>query len=273
MLFIPSYRPLQPGANAAEQVRYTEVSSAHEHLRQFIYCYWSLQCELPLSDVFPYRVVADGCIDVFFDSRNHSESFIMGFSEKHAIIPLVGPFNYTGIRFLPGMLPYIFSTSADSFSNCALSLRDVAAPLARYLSGLPEKLSFTEITARLDAFFSNTIFSNNRPADGRFLEALQLIYRYAGAVKIERQLKTGLSERQLRRLFTRYIGDSPKTFSRIVRFQHFLRAMQTARAPERNLFYDYGYYDQAHFIREFSSLYGDTPSRVAKATLSDFYND
>ncbi|MEL6924825.1 MAG: helix-turn-helix domain-containing protein, partial [Bacteroidota bacterium] len=74
------------------------------------------------------------------------------------------------------------------------------------------------------------------------------------------ELNTGISPRQLRRLFKFYIGDTPKTFCKVVRFQHILKAKHSRQSLRHNkLFYDLGYYDQAHFIKDFKHLYGLTP--------------
>ncbi len=73
-----------------------------------------------------------------------------------------------------------------------------------------------------------------------------------------------MSPRQLRRFFDTYIGFSPKTFSRIVRFQSVLAALR--RAPQNDwnsLCFAFGYYDQAHFIHEFKEFYGLPPASVS----------
>lgn len=82
-------------------------------------------------------------------------------------------------------------------------------------------------------------------------------------VDIENDLNTGISSRQLRRLFDFYIGDTAKTFSKVVRFQNILRANPSSQSLRQNkLFFDVGYYDQAHFIKEFKNFYGVTPSKA-----------
>jgi AraC-like DNA-binding protein len=72
----------------------------------------------------------------------------------------------------------------------------------------------------------------------------------------------GVTERQLQRLFLRDIGLSPKQFLRTIRFQEVLRALQ-AGTPTRwaDLALRLGFYDQAHFIRDFKAFTGETPSQ------------
>jgi len=70
----------------------------------------------------------------------------------------------------------------------------------------------------------------------------------------------GVSERQLRRVLHAALGIGPKTFSRLMRFEHAVRAAQAA--PEinwSNIAVDAGYYDQAHLIADFHAIAGSTP--------------
>ncbi len=59
------YQPLQPivfGTNGS--IIYKELPP-NEEVQEFIYCYWQLKTTDKLEDSFRYRVVADGCIDIF----------------------------------------------------------------------------------------------------------------------------------------------------------------------------------------------------------------
>ena len=74
-------------------------------------------------------------------------------------------------------------------------------------------------------------------------------------------MDTGISQRQLRRMFDFYIGDSPKTFAKVVRFQNILMSKPSVQSLKSNkLFYDIGFFDQAHFIKDFKYMYGLTPT-------------
>ena len=80
---------------------------------------------------------------------------------------------------------------------------------------------------------------------------------------MERELDTGLSARQLRRIFNYYIGTTAKTFSNVVRFQYILNADPSQRRLKNDkLYFDVGFFDQAHFIKNFKTFYGVTPSQA-----------
>ena len=233
-------------------------------LQKFIYCYWTLHTMEPLEKSFTYRVVADGCIDVFFELSKPNESFVMGFCKQYTEFELASSFNYIGIRFLPSMFTQLFKVDASELSNRDQPLDLVVPDLAKYIQ--EHFLSSTTldiIQELLDAYFQNYLYGVELDEDDRFYNALQIIFKQQGALHVEKDLNTGLSPRQLRRKFQYYIGTSPKTFGKVIRFQNILRAKPSTQSLQKNkLFYDVGYYDQAHFIKEFKHLYGVVPSKV-----------
>ncbi len=228
---------------------YTEFLP-HEALQPFIYCYWQLKTTQELTEEFNYRVVADGCIDIYFELGNPQENYVMGFCKKFTEFPLGNTFNYVGVRFLPTMFPQLFKINAIELSNRYEHLHSVVPQLSAFISSrFSEALQQQDIKTLLDNYFiewiANTILKN------------------FGVIDIQKDLDTGISARQLRRLFEFYIGDTAKTFSKVVRFQNILRAKPSKQSLRQNkLFFDTGYYDQSHFIKEFKTFYGVTPGKA-----------
>lgn len=74
---------------------------------------------------------------------------------------------------------------------------------------------------------------------------------------------SGLSDRQMRRLFLNQIGLTPKSFSQVLRFNNALDLKR--RFPDRlwtQISLDAGYYDQSHMHADFMELAGEAPSRL-----------
>lgn len=259
------YTPIQPTVRqtAEQQVSYREFLPCAE-LQPFVYCYWRLHTAQPLAEPFYYRVVADGCIDVFFELRSTHENFVMGFCKKYTEFPLANDFDYVGIRFLPTVFPQIFKVNAADISDRFEALDAVAPELAQFIAeNFHSELSEQKICGFFDAYLTQRIARADLDFDGRLYEALEVILQKQGMLNVETDLKTGFSPRQLRRVFEFYIGDTAKTFSKVVRFQHILRAKPSVQSLRQNkLFFDAGYYDQAHFIKEFKNFYGVTPSKA-----------
>ena len=121
-------------------------------------------------------------------------------------------------------------------------------------------------------YFLKLIHRSNSTYDSRFMGALIEIMSSTGKLKIEKDLNTGISPRQLRRYFDYYIGESAKTFSQVVRFQKLLNLQYgESRVMDSGYFYDLGYYDQPHYIKEFRRFYGLTPGEVFGTMMTEFY--
>lgn len=258
--YVPHQPILGPGGDAPS---YCEFGPAPA-LRNWIYCYWRLQTTIPLAAPFVYRVVADGCIDVFWDLHHPQESFVMGFCKKFTEFSLGKSFDYVGVRFLPTMFPQLCRVDAAELSDRLVPLEGVVPATAHFLgSRFAPDLGQAVIQGALDAHFA-TLVDRARPDDDpRLYRAIGLIMAQPGLANLQTRLDTGLSPRQLRRLFARYVGDTPKTFSQVVRFQQLLRANPSAQSlRQHKVFFEMGYYDQAHFIKEFKGFYGLTPGQA-----------
>ncbi|SIN96740.1 AraC family transcriptional regulator [Chitinophaga niabensis] len=249
------YLPVQPGPeHPAEGVGYQEILP-DVRLQDYIYCYWQLKTRYPLTSPFHYRVIADGCMDVYFELEEPDKSYVMGFTNSFVEFELAKTFNYVGVRFFPSMFPQLYKISAAGLSNRAECLENVLPAVAKFLAdSFSADLSPENLKALLDEHFLRHVSNIRIDADSRLYESIERILQNGGTMSVEKELPQGISVRQLRRLFEFYIGDTPKEFSRVVRFQ------KTLQAPEDYL--NAGYYDQAHFIKEFKHLYGLTPGKA-----------
>jgi AraC-like DNA-binding protein len=71
----------------------------------------------------------------------------------------------------------------------------------------------------------------------------------------------GVSTKRLIALFRAEVGLSPKAYARIRRFQTALRLLGTPTLGGARVAAEVGYFDQAHFVREFRSFTGMTPTQ------------
>jgi AraC-like DNA-binding protein len=188
----------------------------------------------------------------------------MDFCKKYTEFPLDNEFNYIGVRFLPTMFPQFFKVDAKSLSNKSEPLHKIAPATANFITNNFNSATNTdEIQSIFDTYFLQLVANTSFNDDHRLYEAIYIILEKFGAIDIENDLNTGISSRQLRRLFEYYIGDTAKAFSKVVRFQNVLNAKPSMQSLRQNkLFFDVGYYDQAHFIKEFKNFYGVTPSKA-----------
>lgn len=83
---------------------------------------------------------------------------------------------------------------------------------------------------------------------------------------------TNYSERHLNRLFLMQIGLNVKSYARLARFNHVLKHIQKSPCFFATLSQNAGYFDQAHFDKDFKSISGVTPQSLHEK-MSFFYYD
>jgi AraC-like DNA-binding protein len=86
-----------------------------------------------------------------------------------------------------------------------------------------------------------------------------------------------LSEKQFKRRFVQSVGIPPKLFSRIVRFQHILTLFDKMDIKLLDVAISSGFYDEAHFIKEFEQFTSASPkvfiSNTRKTALGDYFDE
>ena len=258
------YKPIQPTVKIDNtEVLYREMMPGKE-IENFVYCFWQLKTHKKLLQPYIYRVVSDGCIDIFFEHNQPEENHIMGFCRKYTEFPLGQTFDYIGIRFLPSAFPLLFGVDAKSLSNHSQELKYVLPKFSNWLdTEIKISNSFQQITNHLNQKLVDQMEQRDFQYDQRFLKAINLIFKKNGFLDTGKELNTGLSQRQLRRIFNFYIGTTAKSFSNVVRFQHILNTIPSKQSLKENKIYlDVGFFDQAHFIKNFKTFYGVTPSEA-----------
>jgi AraC-like DNA-binding protein len=185
---------------------------------------------------------ADGCtrlnVPSAFVTGSHTDSYV---SEMPADEPAMA------VHFRPGgAFPFLGIPLSD-LENAYVGLDDI---WGRSGIGLHERLiDAPTMAARfsiVETFLLSQPSSSVRMADFRDL--------------------VGVSSKRLIALFRAEVGLSPKAYARIRRFQAALRLLGMGRAGAR-VAADVGYFDQAHFVREFRSFTGMTPTQYTEQRI------
>ncbi|GAB3972210.1 helix-turn-helix domain-containing protein [Spirosoma terrae] len=103
--------------------------------------------------------------------------------------------------------------------------------------------------------------------------ALFHIHQTKGTLRInELTNRLCISQSPLEKRFRQVVGASPKKFSSIVRLQHAIHLLRSSHSlVETGL--DTGYFDQAHFSKEFKAFTGATPLEFANQHKNDFLQE
>jgi AraC-like DNA-binding protein len=106
--------------------------------------------------------------------------------------------------------------------------------------------------------------------DENVLKVSEMVYQVAkdrGLLKVQDLVDLhGLNKRMLQRLFARYVGVSPKWVIQRYRLNEAAEELATDELISQSaLALKLGYSDQAHFIRDFKSIVGLSPTAYVRA--------
>lgn len=175
------------------------------------------------------------------------------------VIEQQGQIHLVGVRFHPGGLTAFLRLPLHEITDQTLPVGDVFGSAAGALEAqlFDVRCDTARLKSLLDEFFLQRLCVPDSYA--LVTRLCQYIERGQGNEPISALSRdSGYSLRSLDRMFSRSVGFGPKFYARIVRFRGALRTialpLSITGVAQRN-----GYYDHAHFTREFSAFSGMTP--------------
>jgi transcriptional regulator GlxA family with amidase domain len=105
-------------------------------------------------------------------------------------------------------------------------------------------------------------------------DILEKIQQSGGQLSIcELCEKEKISMRKLERSFNEVVGVSPKVYMRLVRFNRVFKLIQQEDLSKAESTYLCGYFDQAHFNKDFKTFSGEDPGTYFKKNhaFSNFF--
>ena len=183
---------------------------------------------------------------------------VLGQFTKSFTASLSGSIDFIGIHFKPTGLYRLIKEPMMKFTNTIHSLNTSEwNQLTTELQTLPTEARMQSIEQWLMKRLTttNTEYALAEKAASNFISA-------QGAASVESVCRqVGLSERTMQRHFLKYIGVSPKSFNRIVRFHAVTKLIESnATIDWKNIFFETGYADHAHFVHDFKNITGMSPT-------------
>lgn len=173
-----------------------------------------------------------------------------------------GPLHVFGVGLLPQGLATLIGLAADEIADDAIDLAAVCGPgVATAVAAIVGAGDCAARVAAADAFFLG-LLARARPSPRWFIALADNWLTASRAPAVDALVEaSGMSARSVERLSRRLYGASPKLLARKYRaLGAAVRLGNGEAAGWADLVAD-GFYDQAHFIREFKSFTGMTPSR------------
>lgn len=244
-------------------------------LSSFVKCFWSL--EAPSSREPEKQIIApDGCMEMiihfgdlylqFLEDGSQivqPRSFVFGQITTPLVIAPSGVSGIVAARFLPeGFAPFS-SMPASEMNNRAVPLQELYGDEGFQLEKSVLALSLNEErVAHMKNFLIRKLTATSA-FDALAKETFNLLMKSKGQISVDSLVAhLQISRRQLERRLSTAIGLGPKQLSRIVRLQSVLKQMgKNQHSSLTELAHGAGYFDQAHFIKDFKEFTGVSPKR------------
>jgi AraC-like DNA-binding protein len=202
----------------------------------------------------PYRQLIVPYPHVHLTFRD-GRGYLNGVASRHQIRVLEGESGVFGVQFRPGGFRPFLRRSVSTITDQVL---DAGTVLGTPPPG-PPTLESVEQYLRTCA----------PEPDPKAEEAAGLVARIAAKPDLTRvdtiAREAGASVRSLQRLFAEYVGVGPKWVIRRYRLHEVTeRLAKGADIDWATLAAELGYADQAHFVRDFTSMFGESPTWYAE---------
>jgi AraC-like DNA-binding protein len=233
--------------------------------------HWSLRWDIPDGRSFASQVLPHPTCSLTVELGSHPRPeippgetvVITGVVKRRFDVEVRGWGRVVGVRFRPGGLAALTGRSAHAWTDRGVPAREVLP------ADLCATLADPDLAARPGEWAAAAeagLLGIDAPPDPRYDQLLDVV----ADMLTDRSLlsvadagkRHGFTPRTLQRLFTHYIGAGPKWVLARYRMHDAVTELDEGYAGTlTDLALRYGWYDQAHFIRDFTALVGVTPGQ------------
>ena len=258
-----------------------QVHPPSPDLQYFVKCFWTLEDEAR-GEVLPQRVVPDGCMELIIHYGDlyqqflpdgtiiiQPRSFIFGQITSYIEIAPTGRSGIVASRFLPEGLAPLLNVPVASLENKAVALVEIFGAKAQ---ALEDKVLMASSQSERIQFIQDFLLEQlceQRSIDSITKSCVDAIVQSQGQIGMtDLAGQVNSNRRRIERRFNTIIGMSPKQLSRVVRLQATMKMLEQKQFSNlTTLALENGYYDQAHFIKDFREFTGVTPGSFFAGNL------
>ncbi len=232
-------------------------------LAYFVQHYWIASWDLRGCEPYLAEVLAHPCVNLVFE---RGKTAVFGLVKGKFANLLVDQGRVLGVKFRPGGFYPFVKTPVSAFTDSSRTLHQVfgvdSTALEQAILGQEDEPS---MVALVETFLRERLPERDEQVElvNRIVDFMVAEHMAARVDDVAAQFH--LSARTLQRLFRQYVGVNPKWVIQRYRLQ--VAAEQLVRVEEpcaAGLAADLGYFDQAHFIKDFKTVVGQTPSEYAR---------
>ena len=239
-------------------------------LEKYVVRYWVLDVINPTPNESVNKIIPEGLFEIvvnykddYFDKSNNGEkipkSFVNGPFNKYRIFETKGDIGIFAIDFTPVGWHALTGYEGVEFTEKVIHTSLLNKTIKDFSARLIEASSNMERVKLCNSFLIKLVRKQN-DFDFRMERVENEIKLNNGNVNIhELSKKHFCSVSKLERNFKKVIGLTPKKYAKLMRFRTILDLGLVKDWSD--FVVDLGFYDQAHFIKEFKSYIGETPQK------------
>lgn len=218
-------------------------------LEHYVSYYWDVSWDY--AEPYRQKIVPYPNVHLTFHDGGAT---VHGVSSGHQVKVLDGRGGLFGVAFRPGCFRPFLRASVSTITDRSIDAREV----------------FTDLPDVADVDTVERFLLGCRPEpDPRADEAAGIVSMIIAKPDLTRvddlAQASGRGVRGLQRLFAEYVGIGPKWVIRRYRLHEVTeRLAKGAEIDWATLAVELGYADQAHFVRDFKEMFGETPTWYAK---------
>src|SRR5262245_6757323 len=247
----------------------------HPVLQDFVKRFWFLEKDYTAEDNVE-EVIPDACVELILNfgvayvqiegstPRELPKVCLIGLQSKPLIFQANGVVKIVAVRFFAwGAFPFLENV-AQRGNDLRVELGDALRNAVSKIEAKVHKDEYRKAVEEIEDFLIGRRL-NLLYEPQQVQTAAKLLYRTKGQFRVaELADYCNLSVRQLQRQFDDATGVSPKTLARTIRFEAIRnRLIFEPDANLTDLAYEFGYTDQAHFIKDFKAFTNKTPGEFA----------
>jgi len=241
-------------------------------LKPYIKLICSMDCDGEADSQY-IRVLPDTCVELFvnytkspvaiIDNELHKRSIVTFRMSRPMDVQMRKGTGCLAICFYPGMAHHFFQLPMHVLSDLTVSLSDLWNNMATEIEERLAGICNDEERVNLVQKYLLQLLTLDKQ-DAQVAYCLNQVQLSRGLITVSKLTNNlGLSQRHLSRKFQQYVGLSPKEYLRVSRFICSLDHLKKYPALSlTEVAYESGYYDQAHFNRDYKAYTGHSPGQV-----------
>ena len=236
-------------------------------LKPFVEHYWVVRYNLPPGTTHTQRVLTYPNIHMAFEHDDAGcRALVYGVVRRPFVRELRGSGRVLGIKFRAGCFYPFWQKDVALLTGRTVPATELfGAAAGRWVHEVLDAGEDEAMAQQADAALATCLPERDDRAElaARIVDAAMNDRSFIRVEQLSRW--AGLSVRQLQRLFHRYVGVTPKWVIKRFRLQEAAERIEAdPSTPWPDLAAQLGYFDQAHFIKDFKSVLGQTPAEYSR---------